>query len=116
MSRIKLFETEKVFEDTFIKYLKDCEKKKKMPNVAGFAVFARIGRERFYEQKKLYPDTFELINAMLEDEVINSKNVSDTVRIFYMKNKCGYKDKIEEEVKQTQKIEIINDLGAIDED
>ena len=32
---------------------------------------------------------------MLEDEALNNKFTSDTLKIFYMKNKCGYKDKQE---------------------
>lgn len=116
MPRYKHFETAEAFEKAFLEYLKYCERKKRLPNVAGFVVKERMSRQGFYIQKDFYPETFELINAMLEDEALNNKTVSDALKIFYMKNKCGYKDKIEEEVKNTQRIEIVNDLGAIDED
>jgi len=32
---------------------------------------------------------------VLEDEALNNKYINDTLKIFYMKNKCGYKDRQE---------------------
>lgn len=91
----RAFKTKKIFEDTFINYINDCRKQTKLPNVAGFCVFANITRETFYAQKDYYSDTFKRVNDILEDATINSKDINDTFKIFYMKNKFGYKDKQE---------------------
>jgi hypothetical protein len=92
------------FEKKFIEYISNCRKAEELPNVAGFCVFARINRDTFYAQKDYYSDTFELINNMLEDRAINCKCISDTFKTFYMKNKCGYKDRqeIDADVKTTE--------------
>ena len=81
------------FENKFIEYVFNCKQNEELPNVAGFCVFTRINRDTFYAQKDYYSDTFELINNMLEDRAINCKCISDTFKTFYMKNKCGYKDR-----------------------
>ena len=36
---------------------------------------------------------YKKVNDILEDATINSKDINDTFKIFYMKNKFGYKDK-----------------------
>lgn len=91
----KCFETASDFEKSFIDYVSYCQNNSKLPNVAGYTVYANINRDSFYAQKEYYSDTFEKINAMLEDEALNNKFISDTMKIFYMKNKCGYKDRQE---------------------
>lgn len=48
---------------------------------------------------------------MLEDEALNNKFTSDTLKIFYMKNKCGYKDRQEYEISETPIIE--DDINEI---
>ena len=90
----KIFKDSKAFEDKFRRYIEECESKQKLPNIAGFCVYCNINRDTFYEQKKYYSDTFKKVNDILEDATINSK-ISDTFKIFYMKNKFGYKDKQE---------------------
>ena len=87
------YKTEKEFENKFEEYLRYCEDRKDLPNIAGFVVYANIGRQTFYDQERFYPYTFKKINDMLENATINSKNINDTFKIFYMKNKFGYKDK-----------------------
>ena len=89
------FKTEKEFIDIFLSYIENAKVNKELPNIAGFVVFADIGRQTFYDQKEFYPYTFEKINNILENVTINCKDVSDTFKIFYMKNKFGYKDKQE---------------------
>jgi hypothetical protein len=91
----RAFKTKKKFEETFINYINDCKTKTKLPNIAGFCVFANINRDTFYAQKDIYSDTFKRVNDILEDATINSKDINDTFKIFYMKNKFGYKDKQE---------------------
>lgn len=111
------FKSAKEFENKFKEYLDYCEKKKRLANVAGFSVYADINQDTFYAQKEYYSETFKKINDMLEDEALNNKFLNDTRIIFYMKNKCGYKDKQEIDTTTSNRIEIINDLPSdVDED
>lgn len=54
-----------------------------------------IGRATFYEQKTHFPDTYDKINEMLEDATLNNSNIETPVKVLYLKNKCGYMDKVE---------------------
>ena len=117
VSKRRKFKSAKEFENEFLKYLNNCKKYEKLPNVAGFCVFEDMNRDTFYTQEELYSDTFKKINDMLEDEALNCKCLSDGRVIFYMKNKCGYKDKQEIDTTSSNRIEIINDLPSdVDED
>lgn len=89
----RAFKTKKDFKNRFIEYICVCEEQKKLPNVAGFCVYCDICRETFYAQENYYSDTYKKVNDILEDATINSKDINDTFKIFYMKNKFGYKDK-----------------------
>ena len=111
----RIFENEESFKNKFIEYIKFCDEKQRLPNVAGFCVYCDINRDSFYAQKDYYSDTFKKINDMLEDEALNNKYVNDVLKIFYMKNKCGYKDKIETENKSQGKVTIVNSLPKDDE-
>ena len=91
----RAFKTAKVFEDTFMNYITKCKNEELLPNIAGFCVFANINRDTFYAQEEYYSDTFKKVNDILEDVTINNKNINDTFKIFYMKNKFNYKDKQE---------------------
>ena len=91
----RIFKTEKIFINKFKEYIIKCKEQKELPNIAGFCVFMDIHRDTFYAQEEYYSDTFKKINDILEDATINSKDVNDTFKIFYMKNKFNYKDKQE---------------------
>lgn len=91
----RCFQTAEEFENKFIEYIQYCKKEARLPNVAGFSVYANINRDTFYAQQEYYSDTFKKIDAMIEDEALNCRYVGDTLKIFYMKNKCGYKDRQE---------------------
>ena len=91
----RAFPTKEDFENKFIDYIKQCRELKELPNIAGFVVYADINRDTFYAQKEYYSDTFKKVNEILENATINSKDISDTFKIFYMKNKFGYRDKQE---------------------
>ena len=90
----RIFKTEDELKEMFLKYIENTKAKKELPNIAGFVVFADIGRQTFYDYEKKYPYTFKRINDILENATINA-NINDTFKIFYMKNKFGYKDKQE---------------------
>lgn len=91
----RTFKTAEDFYNKFIEYVSYCDKKERLPNIAGFCVYCKINRDTFYAQKEYYSDTYKMISDILEDEAINNKYINDTLKIFYMKNKCGYKDKQE---------------------
>lgn len=91
----RAFKTDEEFYNKFIEYVEYCNKEQRLPNVAGFCVYADINRDTFYNQKEYYYDTYKKVNEILEDEALNNKYINDTLKIFYMKNKCGYKDKQE---------------------
>ena len=88
------FKTAQEFGNKFMEYIQYCKAEKKLPNIAGFCVFADMTRETFYAQKNYYSDTFKKVNEILEDETINA-DINDTFKIFYMKNKFDYRDRKE---------------------
>lgn len=111
------FKSGKEFENKVKEYIDWCDSKGRLANVAGFAVYADINQDTFYAQKEYYSESFKKVNDMLEDEALNNKYLNDTRIIFYMKNKCGYKDKQEIDTTSSNRIEIINDLPSdADED
>lgn len=69
-----------------------------------------MNQDTFYAQKKYYSETFKKINDMLEDEALNNKYLNDARIIFYMKNKCGYKDRQDINNISSNRIQIVNDL------
>jgi hypothetical protein len=90
----RAFKTDKVFKEKFLQYIAYCKDNDQLANVAGFCVFCNMTRETFYKQQEYYSDTYKRIQEVLEDYTINAK-INDTFKIFYMKNKFGYKDKTE---------------------
>lgn len=112
VSKQRKFKNSKEFYNKFKEYVVYCKKEERLPNVAGFCVYCDINRDTFYAQEDLYSDTFKKINEILEDEALNNKFLNDARIIFYMKNKCGYKDKQEIDTTSSNKITIINDLPS----
>lgn len=106
----RAFKDAKAFEDKMKKYIDYCKKEERLPNVAGFCVYADINRDTFYTQQEYYSDTFKKINDLLEDEALNNRVLNDARIIFYMKNKCGYKDRQDIDSNTTHKVTIINSL------
>lgn len=90
----RAFKSEQEFKNTFIRYIQKCKENQELPNIAGFCVFRDINRDTFYAQEGYYSDTFKKIQDILEDATLNAK-INDTFKIFYLKNKFGYKDKQE---------------------
>lgn len=94
---LRRFMNEDEFLDKIYEYMKYCKKHDNMANISGFCAWSRTPRTTFYENKNYYPKAWELMNDILEDNTINNKGVEASMRIFYLKNKFGYKDKIETE-------------------
>lgn len=93
--RPMVYETESSFEDALIAYLEFCEEKGKFPNISGAARFLKMARCTFYTYKDKYPEIYEYFDTCLEDEVLQQKDV--TTKIFYLKNKFGYLDRVQTE-------------------
>lgn len=89
------FKSEEIFLETYEKYLEYCIENEKMPNVSGFAYFAKIERKTFYNQKELYPFVFDLINSSLEDETINNLTQPHQIRTLMLTNRYEYANKTE---------------------
>lgn len=107
----RAFKSNKEFVDKFLEYINYCKKIDYLPNVAGFSRYCDIDRSTFYAQEEYYSNTFKKVQTILEDETINAKNINDTFKIFYMKNKFDYRDRQElETTGNTQRIVIVNDL------
>ena len=88
----RTFKDEKEFLNKFLEYIEYCKENKRFPNVAGFCAHLLITRENFYAQKNYYSDTYNIVNDILEDEVLQD----NTYRAqLYLKNKFDYKDKTE---------------------
>ncbi len=108
----RAFKTAEEFKQQFNNYIALCKTRKDLPNIAGFCVYADITRETFYAQDNYYSDTYKKIQAILEDATINSKDINDTFKIFYMKNKFDYRDRQELDTKlemNTIKVELKDD-------
>ena len=103
----RAFKTAEEFEKKFVEYITYCRKKKRFANIAGFCAYCHITRETFYKQKEYYSDTYNIVNDILEDEVLQE----NTYRAqLYLKNKFGYTDKQMVESKNTNINTDISDL------
>ena len=63
--------------------------KRKFPNVAGFCRYYGIGRGKYERLSKKYPDEFEKLSAVFEDEALNSE-ISPSLLSTYLKRRLGY--------------------------
>lgn len=108
------FKTEQEFKDAVFGYLKICEEKGKMPNIAGFCAFNGIDRTVYYDYAKKYPRTKKGFEAFLEDVWVQRlSSTSPTGAIFYLKNafREDYKDRTETDITSGGKpIPILNGL------
>jgi hypothetical protein len=94
----RAFKTAEEFENKFMEYIEYCRENKRFSNIAGFCAYCHITRETFYKQKEYYSDTYNIVNDILEDEVLQD----NTYRAqLYLKNKFGYTDKQMVESKNT---------------
>lgn len=110
----RIFKSAKEFQDKMNDYINYCNEEQEFPNIAGFCVFMDINRDSFYAQQEYYSDTYKKVEDILENATINSKYASDTWKIFYAKNKHGYRDRFVNEVEHTTPIEINMNMSKLD--
>ena len=67
------------------------KKTARFPNVAGFCRYLGISRDKYERISKKYPEEFGELEAILEDEALNS-DVSASVLTAYLKKRLGYTD------------------------
>ena len=102
-----IFKNEQELQLALLDYVKFCEEKRKMLNVAGFCAKNGFGRDRYYEYAKKYPNTIKAFEAGLEDAWVDRlASASATGAIFYLKNKFKelYKDRTETDITSGGKI------------
>lgn len=95
VGRPSLYKKPQEISDKFDEYLLFCKENSRFPNIAGFCRFLKIVRETYYDygKKEKFSDTIKMINEILEDETLQTKVLSPAEKIFYQKNKFGYRDK-----------------------
>ncbi len=79
MGKPRIFKTEQEFYDAIIDYFEYCEINERFPNIAGAVVHMGIGRTTFYEYEAKYPNTFKRFQDILEDNVLQSKDVTTKI-------------------------------------
>ncbi len=61
----------------------------RFPNVAGFCRYYGIGQGRYERLSKRYPEEFEKLCAIFEDEALNAQ-ISPSLLTAYLKRRLGY--------------------------
>ena len=68
--------------------------KSRFPNIAGFCRYLGVGVEALEESLREYPESYDVLCAVFEDEALNSE-LSPTVITAYLKQRLGYGEKSE---------------------
>lgn len=110
------FQSGEELERAMVDYVQWCIDAQHMPNVAGFCIHCDMTDETFYQQRNYYPESYKKVQLLLETAVINSKYVNEAFRIFYMKNKFKYRDKVETEISTPEPIKIVRLDNLSDEE
>jgi len=116
MGQPRRFSTGEELTEAVTKYVLMCMETKQMPNVAGFCIFSDLSWETWSKNKVYYPEHFKKAEMILEDGVIQSEKNSEAFRIFYMKNKFGYSDRIVNEISTPEPIKLQNMDKLSDDD
>lgn len=113
----RIYPTDQDFQNAVVAYLNQCETVWfVLPNIAGFCVHEDIERKTFYEQEEYYPHTYKKVQDMFENAVLTTKNASDTMKIFYLKNKFKYADKVDTNVFEEGRLRITMDMSNLSDD
>ena len=81
------------------------KKAAKFPNVAGFCRYFGIGGSEYETLERSYPEEFDRLRAILEDEALNSE-LSPTVLSAYLKKRFGY-DRSKESEERAEQLKIV---------
>lgn len=99
MGRPRAYSSALELEDEIEKYFEWCEDNKRMPTTVGISLFLNITRDTWYEYAKPahdYSDTIKKADARIEESwAQNLKHGQAGGSIFYLKNKFGYRDVVE---------------------
>lgn len=87
--------------------------KRRFPNAAGFCRYCKIGEGEYDSLAEKYPLEFERIQAVFEDEALNSE-VSPTLLTAYMKKWIGYEKSPKTQVRDGQ-LKIIFDHDIMED-
>ena len=110
LGRPEKFTNPKQIAKKFDEYLEFCRINDRFANIAGLCRFLEIVRDTWYEycKKPLFSDTCKMIQEILEDETLNTKVLTPAEKIFYQKNKFGYRDnKLLDDIAEDTEITII---------
>lgn len=110
-ARARIWPDSGAFLRSLNEYVEYCRENGRLCNVAGFCVYAGTDTSVFYASKEYYPDAFARAHAILEDEALNCKTAHNKIVALYLKNKCGYTDKVE-----TDNVNINAEVGMTPED
>ena len=75
--------------------------KRNFPNIAGFCRFCHIGICEYEYLASKYPSEFQKLQAVFEDEALNSE-ISPTILAAYLKKWIGYEKNVKGEVQDGQ--------------
>lgn len=89
----------------FKEYLEECREQNLTPNKAGFAAKCFMSKQtllNYNETGHPFFDAMQIILVFLEDNYINSKNISDKFKEFMLKNSYPetYREKQELDIRQ----------------
>ena len=84
-------DTAKEEEQSSTRKKRGAEAPSRFPNVAGFCRYLCIGHKDYERLSKKYPEEFEKLLAIFEDEALNSE-ISASVLTAYLKKRLGYAD------------------------
>ena len=105
--RPRKFNTGEEFEEKAVQYVEHCRDNGEFPNIAGFCVFCDMSYDTYSRLKGDFCESYKKVQLLLENAAINSRFGTDTWRIFYVKNKFGYQDRIQNDVNVAGTIEAL---------
>lgn len=92
--KYRKFKTGEDFVNKFTEYVERCYERERLVSIAGFLVHAKMCLQTFYNMRDMYPEEFDLIQNMLEDEALNNKTLAPPILLRFLSVKCGYNEKI----------------------
>lgn len=105
----KLYPTPEELAYKAIEYFEWCSKTKNKVTFAGLRIYIDFSRENWSDYKNNYPDYFDTIRhieQLLEAEWEAKLGWAGSTQgaIFWLKNKAGWKDEVQQNVKQLTEV------------